>query len=246
MHEWFKFWYDCFVIGLGIGKGVCMYIEVFSGLLWAWLRFRKVRNGIGQWEVVVKKWSGTIFILMLISGTIAVAPYQLHKNTLEKYGSNGICWAPAKADWNDNRFMLLFGRQPYPFNLDELRGNKSTMIKLKDSSTKEYPAITAHFKDDRVYFDAEIPSGYRHVKIEYGESEILPKGWDWASDSKALEIVDDQHRVVFREQIVSTNVIQIQGTVVFQHYTLTSSDYGSINVGINAGFDVNDFYLTPN
>jgi hypothetical protein len=65
------------------------------------------------------------------------------------------------------------------------------------------------------------------------------------SGINALEIVDNQHRVVFREQYVNTNTIQIQGTIVFQHYTLSTQDTGSITVGLNAGFDVSDFYLPP-
>ncbi|HEY3855601.1 MAG TPA: hypothetical protein VGO67_14515 [Verrucomicrobiae bacterium] len=134
---------------------------------------------------------------------------------------------------------------PIKFNLDELKGDTAKIISLKDRRNNEYPAITARFKGDRVYFNVEIPSGYRHVKIEYGETEMLPKGWNWAADTNALEIVDSQHRVVFREQSINSNCIQIQGTIVFQRYTLSSQDTGSVEVGLDAGFDVKDFYLPP-
>ncbi|MGD0905590.1 MAG: hypothetical protein ABR924_22065 [Terracidiphilus sp.] len=195
-----------------------------------------------------------IHVCFVTPQAISLEANRQYKTTLEKYGSEGVCWAPPKVDWNRNGFMLLFGGHynaamiagvPIIFNLDELRGDRSKIIDLKDMYGKEYPAITARFKDDRVYFDAEIPSGFRHIKVECGETEMLPKGWDWASDVNALEIVDNQHRVIFREQVVNTNTIQIQGTIVFQHYTLSTQDTGSITVGLNAGFDVSDFYLPP-
>lgn len=223
-------------------------------LKWALMALKKEFIPIICITAVVSLCVFVIQVCFLTPRAMYLDANRQYKITLDKYGSEGVYWAPPKVDWNRNGFMLLFGGHynaamiagvPIIFNLDELRGDKPKVINLKDMYDKEYPAITARFKGDRVYFDTEIPSGSRHIKIECGETDMLPKGWDWASDMNALEIVDNQHRVVFREQYVNTNTIQIQGTIVFQHYALSTQDTGSITVGLNAGLDVSDFYLPP-
>ncbi|HEX3718512.1 MAG TPA: hypothetical protein VH595_11140 [Verrucomicrobiae bacterium] len=238
-------------MALGFWKGFYVWAEGAMGFVWGYCQCRHRATQFSQCEDSLRRIGKWGFIVTLLVGMFVFAPYGVYKNTLAKYGSEGVCWTPPSINWTRQEFWLVFGGtsnqegQPFRFDIYQLRSAGLDIVKLKDRYAKEYPAITARCKHNSVFFDVEIPTGSKHIKLEYGETEILPKGWDWNCDKTALEIVDDQRRVVFREQWKTTNVIWMQGTIVFQGSAISSTDYGYINIVPNAEFDVGEVYLPP-
>ena len=48
----------------------------------------------------------------------------------------------------------------------------------------------------------------------------MPEGWAWNSDATAMEIVDDQYRVVFQEEYIPTNQVLMRGYIQYENTVL--------------------------
>jgi hypothetical protein len=111
-----------------------------------------------------------------------------------------IQWKPPVVANDVQTFGCIFGGH---MDEDMISGNCRVLELQQLRSTKgvsgPFGNIKVRMIKNRVYFDVDIPTKKKPIQIRAGESDPLPEGWDWNSDSDALEIVDDQNQAVFQE-----------------------------------------------
>ncbi len=159
--------------------------------------------------------------------------------TVNNYGNTSVAGAPKKIKWllpkiyenhpyiicfaghytSDSEFggPLLYCGSRTEANPYEMMRRQGVQIEIKDIQQAIYPAMVARLIGNRASIDVQVPTLNEPIKIESG---ALPEGWDWNSDSTAMEIVDDQLRVVFQEEYIPTNQVLMRGYIQYESTVL--------------------------
>jgi hypothetical protein len=95
-------------------------------------------------------------------------------------------------------------------------------ITVSNGQFEKWPAMMASVIGSHACIDVHIPTKRSPVDFKGGESGPLPDGWDWNSDATAMEIVDDQYRVIFQEEFIPVNQVIIWGYIQFENTTLVA------------------------
>lgn len=168
---------------------------------------------------------------------LVIAPYQVYKTTRidnPKSLARIIKWDPPTMT-NDTPGIEIFcgggfvqwgnGKTfqgvPIQIPMDAFRTNKSIIIPVMN-----YPALSVSVVKKRIYLDFYVPTKTSPIQIEAGESDPLPEGWDWNSDSNTLEIVDDQNQAVFQEVFLNPNRAWIIGAIQSGGEVIPLQQYG--------------------
>jgi hypothetical protein len=95
----------------------------------------------------------------------------------------------------------------------EMGHKQGVPVIMKGGQNESWPVIVARSIGGRACIDVHIATPKAPIEILSGESTALPEGWDWNSDGTAMEVVDDQLRVIFQEEFIPTNQVIVRGDI---------------------------------
>jgi hypothetical protein len=226
MLDFFQFWWRCILTGWQVGHGIVAVIGTITFLISGFLQLHeKGKEHVGKverWTKIITFW---IFLACLIVLPVFFAPYLEYRKADKlnpKYDDRVVVWHSPEiaAIWKQvyicpGGVFISPKTFQYQGSLISLDINKMTNSDGFMFPIAGYPVtMVSKIIKNCVVIDLNIPTGKRPIQIRDGQSvEELPDGWDWNSDVKAFEIVDDQDQPVFQEIYQYTNCLWLRGQV---------------------------------
>jgi hypothetical protein len=248
-----------------IEAGICILIFILPTFISKRFKFDDIEyeksfRKIFLWKFFNKtEWRvGGVLTIGFITHFFFVSPYEVYRN-LKSQQINWqqnvkiIQWRPPQMSNEVNGCCIYLGghfedlpsRTFMPgaspqinINMDQFRSKKEIVIPIWGS-----PATTVYLSKNRVYLDLQIPTKTKPIQISAGESTALPDGWDYNSDSNAMEIVDDQNQAVFQEIYLQPNVVWIKGAIQAAGAIIPLNEYSSSGPISHGLFSASDLGL---
>jgi hypothetical protein len=111
----------------------------------------------------------------------------------------------------------IYGGARMTVDSSEMERKQGVVVTIKGGQNEAWPALVVRSIRNRACIDVHVSGPKVPIDIESGESTPLPKGWDWNADMMAMEIVDDQRRVIFQEEFIPTNQVIMRGNIEYEN-----------------------------
>jgi hypothetical protein len=121
---------------------------------------------------------------------------------------------------------MIYGGSRAVVDSFQMGRKQGASVIISNGQYTVWPAMVARSIGGRACIDVHVSGSRAPIEIENGESTPLPEYWDWNSDTTAMEIVDDQTRVVFQEEFIPTNQVILRGDIQYENTMIDAGDYG--------------------
>lgn len=123
-------------------------------------------------------------------------------------------------------YPMIYGGSRAVVDTVQMGCKDGAQVMVSNGQYTTWPAMVARTIGGKACIDVHISGSKAPIEIENGESTQLPEHWDWNSDATAMEIVDDQYRVVFQEEFIPTNQVIVRGDIQYQNTMIEAGTIG--------------------